>query len=109
MRERLDRTKEFFDKVARLEPLVRALFDDEPADAFRRILQSRNIVAVHWGMHCNWQDGSPTPKPELVEKTDKIIWEGYGDPDEFKVRLDADVALIRQHLQPFVRAKVRSD
>ena len=108
MRERLDRTKEFFEKVARLEPLVRALFADEPADAFRRILQARNIVAVHWGMHCNWQEGAPTPNFDLMEKTDRIIWEGYGVPDEFKDKLDADVALVRQHLQEFVRARARA-
>lgn len=107
MRERLESTREYFETVAGVEPRVRALFGDEPADALRQTLKTRNLVAASWGMHCNWQEGGPTPSQSVIEKIEKTIWEGYGDPDEVKQDLDSAVAIVRKHLEPFVRTRAR--
>jgi hypothetical protein len=100
---RIDRNKDYFDRVWKMQPRFMAVFGKDAADVFRKMHQARTDVAVSARMLLQAAArGEPYNDRKFREKLENAIWNVDKDADEVGHKVSEFVAGIEKRCMPVV-------
>jgi len=108
--ERLNKASDIFEEVQSLRYSISAAFNPAAARPLSVFMEVRAeiIAACHSKMHDVNQPG-PMNDAAIArsERTDAVIWEGYGEPEKIVPRIDQAITDLEKSFRPHVEASFR--
>lgn len=105
--ERLNAHADFFTRVQKLKPRLRALWGSASVEPLDELLKIRSEIIATAHMLSQLLTSKGSASFERVQKLEAIKWQGYSTPDAIDQRLVSATARLETIVEPVLRSRFR--